>query len=315
MLSLEDKITIDFIIPYLIDAFSKLYKKAFCENDIKTLKTEPPLDQNHYEEIYRPIYKLLKNKENELIELKNKYYDLNKIKNIVGNVQTINVLPEYFAKARSDIAWAIRNLSVDSWNNDKNLDLALNLIDYVLEFDVNTKTRNKFLSDKNTLNKFEEEQEINKFLDKIDNVLNDGSIFFSTKIDKIITILDNKNINIDTNTIALLTYNSINEYIETNEIVIKLNLSSLNKIFHYLLRISNDFKLNETLNENIRILNQLNNKIEQERSSIKNNSNVGITILVTLIGLSILFDGKDNFIGIPVLILAWILWQTGKPKI
>ncbi len=151
ILFLEDRKTIDFITPYLIDIFSKIYKEAFLKNDINILEIEPPLDKSYYEKIYEPIYNILKNKENELINLKDDYYDFDDIQSIIGDIKTINALPDYFIKIKSDIAQAIRNLSIDSWNENEDLDLALKLINYALKFDVNSKTKDKFLSDKDDL--------------------------------------------------------------------------------------------------------------------------------------------------------------------
>jgi len=159
LLSLEDRKTIQFITPFLVEALSKIYKRAFLNDKIKILETEPPLDENNFEAIYEPIYQLLKNKEKELLELKNSFYDLDDVKNIIGNLKTLNSLPDYFNKIRNDIAYAIRNLSIDSWNDNEDLDLAIDLINYALKFNVNSKTKDKFLSDKDDLIRIKKERE------------------------------------------------------------------------------------------------------------------------------------------------------------
>ena len=145
------KETIDLIMPYLIEILSEFYKKSFINQKYHILSIEPPVEKKYFEKIYEPIYKILKDKENELENLRNSHYNLTKIKNIIGNLDVINSLPEYFTKIRSDIANAIRNLSVDSWNEKEDVDLALELINYALEFNVNKQTKNKFLSDKKDL--------------------------------------------------------------------------------------------------------------------------------------------------------------------
>ncbi len=266
ILSLEDKQTIDFITDYLIQILSKIYKEAFdSKYQVDTLQIKPPLDEKYYEKIYEPIYKILKNKENELISLKDDYYDLDDIKNIIGNIKTINILPEYFTKIRSDIAYAIRNLSIDSWNNNEDLDLAIDLINYALKFKVNNKTKDKFLSDRNDLEKIKEEQELIKFLDKIDNILNDSSIIFSSKIDKIIDILKQKNSKIENGNVALMVYNLINKYIEKNKTIILLYFSDLKRIFIYLKRFSLDIKLENALDENIQAIRLIEEGIQKNK--------------------------------------------------
>jgi len=171
ILSLEDKQTIDFITDYLIQILSKIYKEAFdSKYQVDILQIKPPLDEKYYEKIYEPIYKILKNKENELISLKNNYYDFNKIKNITNDVQNINALPDYFIKIRSDIAQVIRNLSIDSWNDNNDLDLAINLINYALKFNTNSKTKDKFLSDKDDLENIKHKLISEKIADQINSL-------------------------------------------------------------------------------------------------------------------------------------------------
>ena len=159
LLYLEDIKIIQFITPFLVDTLSKMYKEAFLNNEIKVLEVEPPLDESNYEVIYEPVYHLLKNKEKELLELKNNFYNLDNIKNIIGDLKTLNFLPDYFNKIRNDIAYAIRNLSIDSWNNNEDIDLAIDLINYALKFNVNSKTKDKFLSDKDDLFKIKKQRE------------------------------------------------------------------------------------------------------------------------------------------------------------
>jgi len=159
ILLLEDSQTINFITPYLTGILSKIYKNAYLTNQESILRTEPPIEKDSFEQIYEPIYNLLKNQENELINLKNEDHDLDDIKNIVVNIKAINMLPDYFTKIRNDISKAIRNLSIDSWNDDEDIDLALDLIKLALKFNVNSKTKDKLLSDQNDLEKIKLQRE------------------------------------------------------------------------------------------------------------------------------------------------------------
>jgi len=284
-LALENKQLVEFISPYLATRLSKAYKDAYLNRENDILQIEPPIEKKYHEQIYKPIYQILKNKENELENLLNEHYSLNKVKDIVNNLNIINILPSYFTKIRNDIAYAIRGLSIDSWNNNKDLDLAMDLINYALKFNVSNKIKDEFLSDKNDLENILQEQKIIKFMDKINNVLNDSPLIFSNKIDKIIYILKYKDNEIKDDIMALVTYKLINEYVEKNKIIIKDNITSLVKIFNYLLKISNDSNLNKLLKENIDILNKLKKMIRgEEIDGIFEFITIAIIIFGALIG-------------------------------
>lgn len=159
IISLEDKQIIKFITPYLINIFSKIFKEAFLKKNIDVLYVKLPIETIYIEKIYEPIYKILKNKEDEIISLKDGAYDLYKIKEVIDDIEAINSLPEYFIKIRSDISYSIRNLSIDSWNENKDLELSLKLIDLSLSFKLNNKIRSKILSDKNDLIEIKKQKE------------------------------------------------------------------------------------------------------------------------------------------------------------
>ena len=172
ILSLENKQTIDFITKYLIQILSKIYKEAFSSKyKINILQIKPPLNEKYYEQIYEPVYQLLKNQEKELINLESNYYSFDEVKKIINDVKVINSLPDYFSKIRNDIASSIRNLSIDSWNNNENLDLAMDLIKFALTFKLNNKTKNEFLSTKDELNEIHKKQEIMSNIIKVNNIL------------------------------------------------------------------------------------------------------------------------------------------------
>jgi len=263
LIELEDRQTVEFITPYLINILSKIYKKAFLEHDVQTLIIQPPVEEIYYEKIYEPIYKLLKNKENELYKLKNTFDDFYAIKYIIGDVKTINKLPDYFAKIRIDIAQAIRNLSIDSWNESEDLDLALSLIGYALKFKVNQKMKDKFLSDKTDLENISKEQKTIDFLTEIEKIFDNKFIPFPSKVDKTINTVEQKNNEIKNDILALMIYNLVDNYIEKNQLVLTNDIPSLLKIFNYLLKISNDYKLNQVLKDNIETLKVLLENIQK----------------------------------------------------
>jgi len=263
LLHLEDIKTIQFITPFLVDTLSKMYKEAFLNNEIKVLEIEPPLDESNCEVIYEPIYQLLKNKEKELLELKKNFYDLDDVKNIIVNLKTLNSLPDYFNKIRNDIAYAIRNLSIDSWNDNENLDLAIDLINYALKFNVNNKTKDKFLSDKDDLENILQEQKIMEDIVEIDEILQLNQSF-SQKINTIITFLENKD-SLNKDKLALPIFNLINKYIENNIEMIMLNIDNLKLLFKKLLSISSNYELKNAIQNDINTLNKLSEEIQKNK--------------------------------------------------
>lgn len=80
ILSIEDEKTISFISPYLINIYSKSYKESFLNNDIEILLLPPPLSEKYYDQIYEPLYRIIKNKEKELLNLKDKSFDFYQVK-------------------------------------------------------------------------------------------------------------------------------------------------------------------------------------------------------------------------------------------
>jgi hypothetical protein len=242
LLSLENNKTIKFITPYLINSLSKLYKDAFLDNKIEILKIEPPISKYDYEKIYEPIYKILEDKKNELLKFENDAFNLNDVKNILGDLATLNSLPEYFTKIRNDIAYSIRNLSVNSWNDKEDLELSMDLIDYALKIKVNSKTKEKFLSDKNELGNIFNEKNENKRTEKIiiiDTILKSPNFFFQKAL-KILHFIDNLDYS-EKNKLAIPIHNLIINYLTKNPNILKstINTTMLKIIFK---RFSYTFK-------------------------------------------------------------------------
>jgi len=190
------------------------------KNDINFLKTSPPVPQRYYEEIYEPIYKILKNKENELTNKKGNEVDFYEIKEIVGDVNLLNSLPDYFSKNRNDIALGVRDLAIDAYNEFNDIELSQKLLDFALSLEVNSKNKDMFLKDKKDLEEIEKnlkivkqkekkEKELNNFIDSITDILY-TSQKFSFKLRKINSLMKNSQI---TEEKALLAFNTVFEYI------------------------------------------------------------------------------------------------------
>lgn len=143
----------EFIAKHSKHIFSKAYKQAYLENDKNILSLNLELDLEYMEFIYSPVYKILKNEENELFNLKiNSSYGFYDIEKII-DIEKINSLPDYFNKIRTSIAYTIRDLSIDRWNNKNNITLALKIIDFSLKIKTSKKENDEFLSTKKDLKK------------------------------------------------------------------------------------------------------------------------------------------------------------------
>jgi len=260
-LAVEEKVTKDFISPYIKEILTKVYKSAFLNNEQEILSLDIPLEEKYKEEIYTSVYKILKSYENDLIELKKEYsYNLNDIKKII-DINKINILPNYFKKIIDDIAYAIRNLSIDSWNDKEDMNLALSLIDFALQLNISSKVKEKFLNDKNDLNKVKKERYSHDIILKIDNIMKDYYKSFNQKLEEILRILNSAK---KDDLIARATFNIIMNYINekdngADELV--QAIPNFKNILNKLNIISNDFEFKQVINSNLRDLETIDNKI------------------------------------------------------
>jgi hypothetical protein len=258
----------NFILPYLVNSLTEVYKNAFAKNDINLLQIETFLDDVHYEKIFEFIYQILKGKEKQLLNLvRSQKYDFYDVKNIVGNIETINALPEYFAKLRNDIAQIIRSLSVIAWNNNQNINLAFNLINYALKFNISDKLQNEFSTNKNELKRLKSLSGYGKteLLENINIILNDNFLSLPNKIDELISNLK-ENISIVDNEICRVIYNSIHsKYLKNQRDLTEDNKLSLIRLFNYLLDVSSDWQLKQSLREKIKFLNEIDKIREQKK--------------------------------------------------
>jgi len=170
-------------------------------------------------------------------------------------------MPNYFRKIIDDIAYAIRNLSIDSWNDKEDMNLALSLINFALKLNVSSKVKEKFLSDKNDLNKVKKERYSHDIILKIDNIMKDYYKSFNQKLEEILRILNTVK---KDDLIARATFNIIMNYINekdngTNELV--QAIPNFKNILNKLNMISNDFEFKQVINSNLRDLETIDSKI------------------------------------------------------
>jgi len=172
-LMLEDRSLIKFISPVLTEHISKHYKHSFLHNRKKIISLNFPLEEIYLEKIYAPVYKLIKEKSEEVIVLgQEDDLSIYKIKSLLQNIDAINALPEYFLKIRSSLALSVRQLSIDAWNDKQDILLAQKLIELATQFRVDSKTETKILNDMTDLKDVAENHKYDELIDQL-NAIND----------------------------------------------------------------------------------------------------------------------------------------------
>ena len=130
-MDLESRDFLIFISPYLAHMFTTVYKNAFLKNDSEIIKIELPLDGVYLEKIYAPVYKILQDKKENITSLKkNNNLNINLVLSSVGDKDTINNLPNYFNKVKSDLFFSLRDLSIFANNKLNDLELAIEIINF-----------------------------------------------------------------------------------------------------------------------------------------------------------------------------------------
>lgn len=169
-MDLESRDFLIFISPYLAHMFTTVYKNAFLKNDSEIIKIELPLDGVYLEKIYAPVYKILQDKKENITSLKkNNNLNINLVLSSVGDKDTINNLPNYFNKVKSDLFFSLRDLSIFANNKLNDLELAIEIINYVLRFSLEEKDKNKFLQDRESLLNIKETQKYDKISEALEN--------------------------------------------------------------------------------------------------------------------------------------------------
>lgn len=280
---LDERVKI-FVEPFIVERLSKIYKEAFVNKNIDILKITPPVSKIYLEQIYEPIYKMLKNIQNELLSKENQNIDFYEIQKIIGDVDFINQLPDYFDKVRNDIALIVRNLSVDVWNKNENIDLAIKLINLALKFKLNSKNKNNFLNDKKQLEELKENIKKSKYLEQIENILYSRENFYE-KIKKIHNVVQSNN-EFDDELLKYIFFMILN-YIEDNKINLleKNNLKSLKNLFIFFKTRTKDYEFLNILNSNINDIIKISRKIDE---------NTITNFIWLIVGLIIIFVVLTN---------------------
>lgn len=166
---------INFISPYFSERYDRALLKAYQNNDTVLLKiilsVNPPIKYSDKDKLYKSITNVIKENISEIDEatrdIKNEesIYDETDIEDVYFWVQEtldtekINLLPQYFQSTRNQCANSVRNLSVNVFNTFNNAEVAVDLISYALDFDIDGLTKQKLTEDYNQLDKIKDRRD------------------------------------------------------------------------------------------------------------------------------------------------------------
>jgi tetratricopeptide (TPR) repeat protein len=171
---------ISFVSSYFAEQYNKVLLEVFQSDNLLLLKkivANPPLvNSKDTDKAYRGLSQYLKNIEVELHDIRTEidneesYYDEDSVDELdadlreKANNDAINILPNYFQSQRNEIAQKIRNISVAVFNGLNNVEVALQLVSYALEFNTNNLTRQKLQKDYEQIKEiYESRQESERF--------------------------------------------------------------------------------------------------------------------------------------------------------
>lgn len=292
---------INFISPYFSERYDRALLKAYQNNDIvllkKILSVNPPIKYTDKDKLYKSITNLIKENIGEIDEatrdIKNEesIYDETDIEDIYYWVQEtldtekINLLPQYFQSTRNQCANSVSNLSVNVFNTFNNAEVAVDLISYALDFDIDGLTKQKLTEDYNQLDEIKDRRDeearqepiLRKYASfiieakpKIEGLKNKTlsvsqvTIWISSKIDIAeINALDSQFDEIRNQTALILRVISVevwNSYSDINSSISLINkASSINKLNQATTQNLNDAKSQ---------LNELKRKLELRQQPI-----------------------------------------------
>lgn len=158
---------ISFISPYFTEKYDKSLLIAFQNDDETTFRkivsVQPLVTSGDKDRAYKSISNAIKERIKEIDELtteiKNEesVYDKNDIDEVFDfvqeklNINIINSLPQYFQSLRNQVANCVRNLSVNVFNAFGNSQLALDIIGFALDFEIDGLTKQKLNDDYNQI--------------------------------------------------------------------------------------------------------------------------------------------------------------------
>lgn len=154
---------IDFLSPYFAPKYTyvllKVLEKKSCKaleilNSIPILVNTEYLD-HAFHGAYNFIQNIIKWIDNISKEIKNgtSVYNEDNIEKLIENfnqkihIKTINLLPSYFQEVRNNLSYALRNLSINIFNNIGDSEASVKLLQYALNIKIDDLIKNNFQKD------------------------------------------------------------------------------------------------------------------------------------------------------------------------
>ncbi len=277
---------IDFISPYYAPKYSELLIKALEKKSVKALNilnSLPLLVNNDFkDQAFQGTYNYIQNKIKWLEQIskniKNETSEYNEEnickldENIKDKIhhQSINLLPFYFQESRNNLSFALRNLSIDIFNNIGDAEVSISMIRFALGIKIDGLSNDKIRHD---LTKIEEINLERKETEKYEPTLKKYALLFVNS-KKFIEKIDNKDIrptivlqelqkNID-----IFELNSLPSLFDEVRIQLALTLRNLSVSTW---NMCNDVETSIIFIEmalKIEIPNDLKNKIEEDKYSL-----------------------------------------------
>lgn len=165
---------IEFVSPYFAYQYNKVIFQTFEEGNtslLKKLVNNPILvSPAQTDKAYQNLREFINNQIQELhqirtdIENEQTHYDEDSVEDVFSdlqemiNVNIYNVLPAYFQSQRNDIAQKLRNISVAVFKNLNSSGVALQIIKFALQLNINNLTKQNIEKDYNQIAEIHKER-------------------------------------------------------------------------------------------------------------------------------------------------------------
>ncbi len=165
---------VEFISPYFAYQYNKVIFETFNEGNINLLKklvANPILTgTTQTDKAYQSLREFINTQIQDLneirtdIENEETHYDEDNAEEVFSDLQHIintniyNMLPIYFQSQRNDIAQKLRNISVAVFNNLNSSEVALKIIKFALQLNINNLTKQNIEKDYNQIEAIHKER-------------------------------------------------------------------------------------------------------------------------------------------------------------
>lgn len=165
---------IEFVSPYFAYQYNKIIFQTFEEGNtslLRKLVANPILvSPAQTDKAYQNLREFINNQIQELhqirtdIENEETHYEEDSVEDVFSdlqemiNVNIYNVLPTYFQSQRNDIAQKLRNISVAVFNNLNSSEVALQIIQFALQLNINNLTKQNIEKDYNQIAEIHKER-------------------------------------------------------------------------------------------------------------------------------------------------------------